>query len=35
MDPITIGVLTGLAGGAVSSLPQLMPSRLARENRAR
>lgn len=35
MDPITLAILAGVAGTAAGQLPQLIPSKFERENRAR
>ena len=35
MDPITLAILAGTAGSAISSLPSLLPSKLHRENKKR
>jgi hypothetical protein len=35
MDPVTLAILAGVGGATVSSLPALLPSKLARENKKR
>ena len=35
MDPITLSILAGMGGSAITSLPKLIPSRLDRENKKR
>jgi hypothetical protein len=35
MDPITLSILAGMGGSAITSLPKLIPSKLDRENKRR